>query len=100
VLLLFAWPAVSQQAQEGSPKERDQARALLPFLTDLVDTILLHLLTAPWEGESLEEPTGCATSFNSSILFIHICCVQPNIRAADVLLMSSKKRTGNFDGRR
>ncbi len=55
LLLLFAWPATDHQAQKGHTKEQSQARQLLPFLTNLVDTILLHLLTAPQKGEQPEE---------------------------------------------
>lgn len=55
-LLLFVWSETSEAPQEKVLQMRDEARRLLPFLGDVVDTILLHLLMARDESESYSEP--------------------------------------------
>ena len=47
-VLLFTWPVVSEPLQWEA---QQQAIQLLPLLADLVDTILLHILTALHEGD-------------------------------------------------
>lgn len=50
VVLLFLWPAAEQHE---SARALHQALHELPCLADLVDTILVHILTAHAEGKSL-----------------------------------------------
>lgn len=55
MLLLFVWPEHDQEGQEGQPDRRDQAMHLLPFLSDMVKMLLLHLCVALQETTQSEE---------------------------------------------
>ncbi|HEU5376283.1 MAG TPA: HAMP domain-containing sensor histidine kinase [Ktedonobacteraceae bacterium] len=55
MLLLFVWPEHDQECHEGQPDRRDQAMHLLPFLSDMVKMLLLHLCVALQETAQSEE---------------------------------------------